>query len=214
MKKITSLLAVLGVSMILASFISCSDNSVVSSNEKSQISKVDCSAIAKQIVDNSISGEKLDAMALTSDNIADIFISVADLNNVEDENVYAYFDNNRNNLKCKDFSFTKILDASGKNNRLNKTKVLCDCYIYASNSRWNDPNNPGEDHVVAWFQCDQVNNYPIVRTTVPWSGYVRNWMVWSNGNNKYQVFIDGVYYWGLRAIGWTSTEVFYSVSLE
>lgn len=153
-------------------------------------------------------------MELTSSNVADIFILVAKLNNIKDEDVYAYFDNNRNSLQSKDFSFAKFLDASGGSNKLAKTTVLCDCYIYATNSRWNDPGDPEDDHVVAWFQCNQVNNVPIVRTTVPWSGYIRNWMIWSNGDNKYQVFINGWYYWSLRAIGWTSAEAFYSVGLD
>ncbi len=214
MKKITRLLVILGVFVTLIGFAGCSDSSIGSSGEESQILEVDCGAIAKQIVDGSISGEKLDAMELTSNNIADIFILVAELKNVKDKNVYSYFNNNRNSFESKNFSFAEFFETSNANSEYVKTRVLCDCYIYASNSRWNDPGNPGEDHVVAWFQCDQVNDVPIVRTTWPWSGYVRSWMVWSNGNNKYQVFIDGWYYWSLRALGWTSAEAIYSVSLE
>jgi hypothetical protein len=77
------------------------------------------------------------------------------------------------------------------------------CWRTGWDDYWIDPSNPASgDHVVVWFRCADnfALNYWTVTTDIPWSGYVRNWMVWPIGGRDYQVFVDGNYYWPM--VGW------------
>lgn len=78
------------------------------------------------------------------------------------------------------------------------------CWFSGSyNDHWVDPNNPGSgEHVVGWYDC-----YDEFYTYGNNQGYwqvlddqdnVTGWMVWPNGNKRYQVFVDGWYYWPRR----------------
>lgn len=92
----------------------------------------------------------------------------------------------------------------------------CDCWVTGYQEDWIHQENPSSGkHAVIWFKCNKVNSNPIVTTDLVWK-QKRNWMVWSDNNNKnYQVFVNGWYYYYLRWIQrWRPDEIFYTVHLE
>lgn len=90
------------------------------------------------------------------------------------------------------------------------------CWITSWNSQWTDPNNPGSGkHVVAWFYCTSTIPTGTWEVTTDIMYDASDWMVWSNGGNNYQVFIDGWYYWPLVWFtGFTQEEAIYTVHLS
>lgn len=84
------------------------------------------------------------------------------------------------------------------------------------NAFWVDPANPSSGyHVVGWYDCADTF-YTYGNNQGYWQvlnvqNQVTGWMVWPKGNKRYQVFVDGTYYW---ASPYTANYIFSHITLR